>query len=113
MPHGRLVSTSRARFRKAPTYVELAQVIDKIAVSRLGVVQRIAVLESSCNKESGGRGLMQTGVQSVKSTDTVVHKGYDAGKKVSGIKRRIAVDTQGLPHAVAITTVEVSDRKGV
>ena len=25
------------------------------------------------------------------------HKGYDAGKKVSGIKRHIAVDTQGLP----------------
>ena len=26
--------------------------------------------------------------------------GYDAGKKVSGIKRHIAVDTQGLPHAI-------------
>jgi transposase len=39
-------------------------------------------------------------------------KGYDAGKKVSGIKRHIAVDTQGLPHAVAVTTAEVTDRKG-
>ena len=35
--------------------------------------------------------------QSVKNTDTAGHKGYDAGKKVSGIKRHIAVDTQGLP----------------
>ena len=26
-----------------------------------------------------------------------MEKGYDAGKKVSGIKRHIAVDTQGLP----------------
>ena len=35
--------------------------------------------------------------QSVKNTDTAGHKGYDAGQKVSGIKRHIAVDTQGLP----------------
>ena len=50
--------------------------------------------------------------QSVKNTDTAEHKGYDAGKKVSGIKRHIAVDTQGLPHAIAVTTAEVTDRKG-
>lgn len=50
--------------------------------------------------------------QSVKNTDTAALKGYDAGKKVSGIKRHIAVDTQGLPHAVAVTTAEVTDRKG-
>jgi len=48
----------------------------------------------------------------VKNTDTAGQKGYDAGKKVSGIKRHIAVDTQGLPHAVAVTTAEVTDRKG-
>jgi transposase len=48
----------------------------------------------------------------VKNTDTAAHKGYDAGKKVSGSKRHIAVDTQGLPHAVAVTTAEVTDRKG-
>jgi len=48
----------------------------------------------------------------VKNTDTAGLKGYDAGKKVSGIKRHIAVDTQGLPHAVAVTTAEVTDRKG-
>ena len=50
--------------------------------------------------------------QSVKNTDTAGLKGYDAGKKVSGIKRHIAVDTQGLPHAVAVSTAEVTDRKG-
>jgi len=48
----------------------------------------------------------------VKNTDTAGQKGYDAGKKVSGIKRHIAVDTQGLPHAIAVTTAEVTDRKG-
>jgi transposase len=50
--------------------------------------------------------------QSVKNTDTAQQKGYDAGKKVSGIKRHIAVDTNGVPHAIAITTAEVTDRQG-
>lgn len=50
--------------------------------------------------------------QSVKNTDTARHKGYDAGKKISGIKRHIVVDTQGLPHAITVTTAEVNDRNG-
>ncbi len=48
----------------------------------------------------------------MKNSDTAGQKGYDAGKKVSGIKRHIAVDTQGFPHAVAVTTAEVTDRQG-
>ena len=48
----------------------------------------------------------------MKNTDTAGHKGYDAGKKVSGIKRHIAVDTQGLPHAIHVTTADVTDRAG-
>jgi transposase len=48
----------------------------------------------------------------VKNTDTAQQKGYDAGKKVSGIKRHLGVDTQGLPHAMAITTANVTDRAG-
>ena len=48
----------------------------------------------------------------MKNTDAAKEKGYDAGKKVSGIKRHIAVDTQGLPHAIAITTANVTDRSG-
>jgi transposase len=50
--------------------------------------------------------------QSVKNTASARHKGYDAGKKVSGIKRHIAVDTQGFPHAIAVTTADVTDRSG-
>ena len=50
--------------------------------------------------------------QSVKNSDSAGQKGYDAGKKTSGIKRHIAVDTQGFPHAIAVTTAEVTDRKG-
>lgn len=48
----------------------------------------------------------------MKNTDPAALKGYDVGKKVSGIKRHIAVDTQGLPHAVAATTADVTYRKG-
>ena len=48
----------------------------------------------------------------MKNTDTANEKGYDAGKKVSGIKRHIVVDSEGLPHAIAVTMAEVTDRKG-
>ncbi len=48
----------------------------------------------------------------MKNTDSAERKGYDAGKKVSGIKRHIAVDTQGLPHAMYVTTANVTDRAG-
>ena len=50
--------------------------------------------------------------QSVKNTDSAENKGYDAGKKISGIKRHIAVDTNGLPHAISVTTANVTDRDG-
>ena len=50
--------------------------------------------------------------QSIKNTESAHVKGYDGGKKVSGIKRHIAVDTQGLPHAFAVTAANVTDRAG-
>lgn len=50
--------------------------------------------------------------QSVKNTDTAREKGYDGGKKVAGIKRHIAVDTNGLPHGIEVTTANVTDRDG-
>jgi transposase len=56
--------------------------------------------------------LLIVDAQSVKNVDTAENKGYDAGKKISGIKRHIAVDTQGIPHAIAITTANVTDRAG-
>jgi len=50
--------------------------------------------------------------QSVKNTDTAKEKGYDGGKKISGIKRHIAVDSQGLPHGIRITKANETDRNG-
>jgi transposase len=50
--------------------------------------------------------------KSIKNTYLAEEKGYDAGKKVSGIKIHIGVDTNGLPHAISTTTANVTDRDG-
>jgi transposase len=50
--------------------------------------------------------------QSVKNTDTGCLSGYDAGKKIKGIKRHIAVDSNGLPHAMYISSASSTDRDG-
>lgn len=50
--------------------------------------------------------------QSVKNTDTAENKGFDGGKLVSGIKRHIGVDTNGLPHVLHITTANITERAG-
>lgn len=68
--------------------------------------------ERKKNKRKGKTSFIIIDAQSVKNTDTAKQKGYDAGKKVSGIKRHIAVDSQGLPHAIYITTANITDREG-
>ena len=50
--------------------------------------------------------------KSIKNTDTAKEKGFDAGKKVSGIKLQLAVDILGLPQAMHITKADVTDRNG-
>jgi putative transposase len=51
--------------------------------------------------------------QSVKTTEAGGAKGYDAGKKIKGRKRHIAVDTLGLPIKCQITTADIQDRDGL
>jgi len=52
--------------------------------------------------------------QSVKAADTVgaASRGYDAGKKINGRKRHLAVDTCGLLLAVVVSAASVQDRDG-
>ena len=52
--------------------------------------------------------------QSVKAVDTVgaASRGFDAGKKINGRKRHIAVDTLGLVLTVIVTAASVQDREG-
>ncbi len=48
--------------------------------------------------------------QSVKTPDQAGERGYDAGKKISGRKRHLAVDCLGLILAMMITPAAVQDR---
>ena len=50
--------------------------------------------------------------KSVKNSDLPSEKGYDAGKKVSGIKLHIATEIHGWPFAIHVTTADVTDRNG-
>jgi putative transposase len=50
--------------------------------------------------------------QSVKTTESGGPRGYDAGKKVTGRKRHVLVDTLGLVLAVVVTAAHVQDYDG-
>jgi len=50
--------------------------------------------------------------QSVKTTEAGGQRGFDGGKMVTGRKRHLMVDTEGLPVEVVITAANVGDREG-
>ncbi len=68
---------------------------------------RIKQRRKSCKSS-----LLIVDAQGIKNTDSTEGKGYDVGKKISGIKRHIAVDTQGFSHALSITAANITDRTG-
>ncbi len=51
--------------------------------------------------------------QSVKTMESGGPSGYDAGKKIKGRKRHIAVDVEGFPIAIVVHEASVQDRDGV
>jgi hypothetical protein len=50
--------------------------------------------------------------QSVRTASQPGVGGYDAGKKITGKKRHVLVDTQGNIIALKVTTADVQDREG-
>ena len=50
--------------------------------------------------------------QSVKTTESGGPRGYDAGKKVNGRKRRIITDTNGLLVGAQVHGADIQDRDG-
>lgn len=86
----------------------------------------VSVLEQALKNQVGaarerlGRNACSTllivDAQSVKNADTAGFKGYDAGKKISGIEQHIAMDTQGLklnPSHISVIAGRRAGRRGV
>jgi len=84
--------------------------------SKDGTWERLNHTLRSRLREEGGRHKHPAGAcldsQSVKCTAVPGVRGCDAGKKISGRKRHILVDTLGLLLAVAVTAASVQDRDG-
>ena len=82
---------------------EIFEIIHGVLVEKTRIIK--------CRKEEPTVGIIDA--QSVKNTlVSSQSKGFDAGKKVKGIKRHIIVDTLGLVLAVVIQSASVQDRDG-
>jgi putative transposase len=83
---------------------------------RSGLWQRIHDTLRGRVREAAGKGAQPSAgsidSQTVKATRTSGQRGYDAGKKINGVKRHILVDTLGLLLAVVVHPANIRDRDG-
>ena len=76
------------------------------------VLNKLVVNVRNSHEKKDNPSLGIADAKSIKNVCTAEEKGYDAGKKVSGIKLHIVVDTLGLPISIYVTCANVTDRNG-